>query len=55
MTIDARSSRCIIVLAGNVVVLGGGGGATVGRVPVKTVWLVARLESISRRILRSSA
>jgi cytidylate kinase len=53
MTIDARSSRCITVLAGNVVV--GGGAGTVGRVPVTIVWLVARLESRSRRILRSSA
>ena len=55
MTIDARSSRCIAVLAG-IVVVGGGDGGVLGRVPVKTVWLVARLaESRSRRILRSSA
>ena len=56
MTIDARSSRCIAVLAGNVVV-GGGGGARHGRTRAGDDRLAGgeAADSRSRRIRLSSA
>jgi len=55
MTIDARSSLCIAVLAGNVDVVVGGGGM-LARAALAIDWLPTRLPvSRSRRILRSSA
>ena len=54
MTIDARSSLCIAVLAGNVDVVVGGG--MLARAALAIDWLPTRLPvSRSRRILRSSA